>query len=212
MELLECVVADTAPRALIWSSETRSLTLPERFSRSTSFAEAAADLEAKGWPVITRRTGGGITPQGPGIVNVALAFTVPPKDARSVPASYSAICDPLISAFAEFGLTARAGSVAHSFCDGDYNLEIDGQKIVGTAQRWRGAAVLCHALVLIDLDLEDAVAAAQSLSDGIELGDCYRIEAHTSLAAQVNVDKELSTGFAQCVREKLMKLGYREHN
>ncbi len=48
-----------------------------------------------------------------------------------------------------------------SFCDGRYNLQIAGKKLVGTAQRWAGgtreqAAVLAHACLLVDLDLVEA--------------------------------------------------------
>ncbi len=202
-------VAEGGPRtALIWSADRRSLTLPERFSRSGNFDEISTGSASKGWPVITRRTGGGITPQGPGILNVALAYSVPRKEARSVSASYASICDPLIETFATVGLRASTGAVKGSFCDGDFNLEIEGRKIVGTAQRWRGASVMCHALVLVDIDLDEAVSAAQRLSDGLGLNDMYDTGVHCQLSEFMRREDDPSGQFAGTVAAILSNAGY----
>ncbi|MEM9969933.1 MAG: lipoate--protein ligase family protein [Pseudomonadota bacterium] len=181
LAMLTTVSDGAAAQFLLWRAAKPALVLPERFSRRGGFASATAASAGSGWPVSTRRTGGGITPQGPGVLNLAMAFRVPPKDARSVAATYAAICDPLIDAFAAIDLKAEAAPVTGSFCDGDYNLAINGRKIVGTAQRWRGPSVLCHALILVDLNLAQAVAAAQRLSDGLELGDTYDVAVHTTI-------------------------------
>ena len=183
LDMFEAVVAGTAPAsAFLWEAEARGLVLPERFARSDRFADAARESAAAGWPVETRRTGGGITPQGPGVLNLALAFRLPPGRARAIRESYGAICDPLIAACAGLGVHAGTGAVRGSFCDGDYNLEAQGRKFVGTAQRWRGTAVLCHALILTDLELAPAVTAAQRLSDGLGFGDAYDAGVHTRLS------------------------------
>ena len=208
LDALQEVADGAPPRAMIWTAVRAALTLPERFSRAPSFDAAAAGSEAAGWPVTPRRTGGGITPQGPGVVNVAIAFRVPAKDARSVHASYAAICNPLSAAFSDLGVRTGTGSVRGSFCDGDYNLETGGRKIVGTAQRWRGAAVLCHALVLVDLDLGAAVAAAQSLSDALALGDTYTVDAHVRLADVAKIDGRADTAFARSCGDALMRAGF----
>ncbi len=208
IDILGRVAAGGTPSAMIWAARAQSLTLPERYARTEPFADAAADMDASGWPVITRRTGGGITPQGPGVVNLALAFTVPPKDARSVAATYAAICDPLVTILADFGVTARAGSVQNSFCDGDFNLEVDGRKLVGTAQRWRGNAVLCHALILIDLDLGAAVRAAQDLADRLQLDDTYLPDVHTRLVDCVQIDASPGEMFSKALAQHLATNGF----
>jgi lipoate-protein ligase A len=168
MALLDAVAAGhTGASAVLWAARAPSLVLPARFTRSERFAAAAADCAATGWPVTARRTGGGITPQGPGVLNLALAFRAGPGKSRSLRESYDAICTPLAEALAALGIPATATPVSGSFCDGDYNLAVAGRKIAGTAQRWRANACLVHALILTDIDLAPAVAAVQRLSDGL---------------------------------------------
>ncbi len=208
LSLLESAAAHGSKKMMIWRATSPSLTLPERFCRTAEFDDASKTSAKRGWPVMPRRTGGGITPQGPGVLNVALAFAVPPKEAKSVPASYAAICDPLADAFLQFGIVAKTGAVIGSFCDGDYNLEIEGRKIVGTAQRWRGASVLCHALVLIDLELASAVSAAQRLSDDLGLGDTYSLDVHTTLAQFIGNETDRAKEFAEATRGTLLERGY----
>lgn len=208
LSLLNTVAEDHVSRFLVWDAAARALTLPERFSRNDRFSEASDRMKRLGWPVSTRRTGGGITPQGPGVINVAVAFQVPPKDAKSVPETYAAICDPLIHASATMGVSAVPGSVQGSFCDGEFNLEVGGRKLVGTAQRWRGAHVLCHALVLIDLDLPKAVQAAQTLSDGLDLGDRYDASVHVCLRDLVPSPETAGADFVKAITRQLVSLGY----
>ena len=208
MKLLQETVECDFNQVIVWQAGDKSLTLPERFSRTTEFETTSAVSLSSGWPVFTRRTGGGITPQGPGVLNFAVTFKVPPRDAKSVAASYAAICDPLIEAFSNFSLAASTGAVSGSFCDGDYNLEIEGRKIVGTAQRWRGDSVLCHALVLIDIDLKAAVLAAQRLSDGLGLGDEYKINVHTQLAEHISKGDDHSLAFAEVAIASFVSRGF----
>lgn len=166
--MLADVAANGAgPSAFLWKSAAPTLVLPERFARAPGFDATAAACAASGWPVVPRRTGGGITPQGPGVLNLAIAFRAGTGRARTIRASYAAICEPLCEALAEFGITAAPAPVAGSFCDGDYNLAVGGRKLVGTAQRWRADACLAHALILTDIALAPAVAAVQRLSDGL---------------------------------------------
>lgn len=181
--MLDAVAAGRAPAsAFLWAARERWLVLPERFTRCDAYAAAAENCAAEGWPVTARRTGGGITPQGPGVLNLAMVFRVAPGKSRTIRDSYAAICDPVAEALAALGVTARTAPVNGSFCDGDYNLAVDGRKIVGTAQRWRGNTCLCHALILTDIVLAPAVAAVQRLSTLLGHDECFRPEAHCRLA------------------------------
>lgn len=210
LSMLNEVALGGAPAsALLWEAAVPALVLPSRFARYPGFDAASGRLTAAGWPVITRATGGGITPQGPGVINVALAFRPPPETA-SIKDGYAAICDPLIEAFGSLGILAGAGAVAGSFCDGDYNLEVAGRKIVGTAQRWRRGTVLAHALILVDLDLAGAVAAAQALADGLDLGDRYNADVHTSVADLLPELDAPRTALATAIGAVLVRSGYRQ--
>lgn len=211
MDLLGAVAAGSCgAAAFLWAARTPWLVLPERFSRTETYPKAAEACALAGWPVATRRTGGGITPQGPGVLNLALAFRVDPSKSRSIRESYAAICDPLVEGLGALGITSRAQPVAGSFCDGDYNLAVAGRKIVGTAQRWRANTCLCHALILTEIDLPAAVAAVQKLSAGLGHADRFDEGAHGRLAdlAGAAVGADLAGRIAAAIWSALETRGY----
>lgn len=209
MAMLDAVAAGrAASSALLWTSRAPWLVLPERLTRSDSFEAAAADSGTTGWPVTARRTGGGITPQGPGVLNLALAFRVAPGKARTIRDSYDEICTPLVEAFAALGVDAAATPVNGSFCDGEYNLAVGGRKIVGTAQRWRGAACLAHALILTDIVLPPAVAAVQRLSDGLGHSDVFAPDVHCRLADVATVEGDVTDAAVRSIRKAVERRGY----
>ncbi len=123
-------------------------------------------------------------PQGPGVLNLALAFTAP--KAATIEDVYRLLATSICSAAEPFGAKLTPGETSGSFCDGVWNLSHDGRKVVGTAQRWRPLSngetrVLAHALILIDADSRTAAKA---------VGDYHRemkfspisADAHTTLA------------------------------
>lgn len=185
--MLDAVANGRAPASgFFWQAEERALVLPSSMARGAGFSKVAQESAAAGWPVVARRTGGGITPQGPGVINLALAYPLDQNAPLSIEQTYGDICAPLISACASFGIVAGTGSVPHSFCDGAYNLEVGGRKLVGTAQRIQNgagarAAILAHALILIDLPLGAAVAAISALSQSLGGDNLFDAHAHVCL-------------------------------
>lgn len=154
-----------APGALVWQAQAQSIVLPQAFAQRTGFADAARASAARGWPLILRPTGGGAVPQGPGGINLALSWPVGEGD--TIEGFYRRLCAPIRAVLAAQGLRADPGVTPGSFCDGRFNLAIDGRKIAGTAQRWRAGAdgrrALAHALILFDPPLDAGVAAVAAL-------------------------------------------------
>ncbi|NLC36692.1 MAG: lipoate--protein ligase family protein, partial [Alcaligenaceae bacterium] len=155
--LLE-LAARRGPLASIWQTQ-RSLVVPRSYRRFEAFEQAQQHFATQGWPVTVRQTGGGIVPQGPGILNLSLAYPVQGPPMRHSEPGYLLICRILAHALLSIGVEAFPAAVAGSFCDGRYNLAVNRQgmavKIAGTAQSWRrvpGSADehmgLVHALVL----------------------------------------------------------------
>ncbi len=154
-EIGPCLYLNSTPRCLVATV---------RESRMPNFEAAQQVLAAQGWPVVVRCTGGSCVPQGPGVINLAVIH--PKVKGWHLEDSYQLLCALLRELLAEYGLYATTGEVPSSFCDGSYNLQVGGQKLVGTAQRWAGgsrdtAAVLAHACLLVDLDL---VAATEKIN------------------------------------------------
>lgn len=151
-----------------------------------------------GWPaaekahrVLVRASGGGVVPQGPGLLNLSLVWRT---DANAVAGGapngtepiYRALCDRLADALARLGIAAAPQPVEGSFCDGRFNLAVAGRKLVGTAQSWRRVAgtpvVLAHAVIVVDADPQALTEAANAFERDLGSGRQYRAEALTSVS------------------------------
>ncbi|MDE2094886.1 MAG: lipoate--protein ligase [Burkholderiales bacterium] len=151
-----------------------------------------------GWPaaakahrVLVRASGGGVVPQGPGLLNLSLVWRTGANAAaggapRGTEPIYRALCDGLAHALARLGIAAAGQAVEGSFCDGRFNLAVAGRKLVGTAQSWRRVAgtpvVLAHAVIVVDADPQALTEAANAFEHDLGSGRRYRAEALTSVA------------------------------
>lgn len=169
--------------AHLWRAPV-GLVVPRRTTTLPGWAAAAA---APGHgEVQVRASGGGLVPQGPGLWNLSLMWPAPTAAPSGTDALYRALCHALAAAFARLGITASAQAVEGSFCDGRYNLAVDGRKLVGTAQAWRRVQgvplVLAHAVIVVDADPAEATARANAFEAALGSGIRYRADALTSVA------------------------------
>lgn len=167
---------------------TPSLVVPGSYRRHAGFDAACARSAAEGWPVRVRRSGGGLVPQAAGVLNFSHAWrtAVPMGDAME--AVYEALCGLLQQVLEPFDLETHCEAVDGSFCDGRYNLALDGRKVAGTAQYWQrvgphGHVVLVHACLLVEADLVLLTERANRFEAAIDSGRRYRAEAIANLVA-----------------------------
>ncbi|MDF2097025.1 lipoyl protein ligase domain-containing protein [Aquibaculum arenosum] len=120
------LLAWQAPQALILGhSDTRLPDLPR----------ARSALEAAGWPLLVRRSGGSACPVGPGTLQLALA-RVAPAD-FSMDAGYGELAGLLAAVGASYGLAFEVGECATAFCPGRWDIALAGRKLAGLSQRWQ---------------------------------------------------------------------------
>lgn len=184
--LFERVVrGESEAEASLWTAE-RALVAPRATRRAAGFDQAAQASAERGWPVHLRASGGCVVPQGPGILNLTLVRVSPPNshDPASI---YRALTDLVGGVVAGLG-TVSLGTVAGSFCDGKYNVAVDGRKLAGTAQRWKrrvGAsdtyAVLAHAVILCAADIVGSCAAIDAFRSAIGDGPPLDPSSHVNL-------------------------------
>ncbi len=175
--------------AAVWTGR-QELVAPLLCRRFPDFAAACALSAESGWPVRLRRSGGGVVPQGSGILNVSLAYPCTRAPGDLADATYASICNILSEALAGLGIEAFAHNVEGSFCDGRFNLAVAGdgapRKIAGTAQYWRRAgnhyAVLVHALLVVDADPLALTAAANRFEAALGSGRQYDANALTNVS------------------------------
>lgn len=174
---------------LFWRPTDHALVMPRRMSRLEGFEPACAELAIAGWPVLLRETGGEPVPQSPAVINIALVYVAPRSegDHGRIENAYERLCLPLCDVLREWGGLASVGEIEGAFCDGRYNVNLNGRKLVGTAQRWRqGLAgkrpvVLVHGALLLDNERESMVAAVNRFNECCEIEQRCQADSHIAL-------------------------------
>lgn len=168
------------PAAHLWQGE-RGLVVPRSCTLLPGWARAA-----RAHPVQVRASGGGVVPQGPGLLNLSAVWRAAARPADSDPI-YRALCETIADALTSLGITASAQAVDGSFCDGRFNLAVAGRKLAGTAQCWRRIdsvpVVLAHAVIVVDADPQALTDAANAFEDDLGSDRRYRVDALSSVAA-----------------------------
>lgn len=179
--------------AALWQA-TPALVAPASYRALLAAPRPAPAVDA--WPVRLRRSGGGVVPQGPGILNLSLAYAPGGPMGEHGEAVYQHLCSVLAAAARALGVDAFTSAVPGSFCDGRFNLACGAvnrpRKLAGTAQYWRTRqgrhAVLAHAVVLLDADPQRITAAVNALEQDLASGRCHSAAALTTLAAETCSD------------------------
>ncbi|KAA8999003.1 lipoate--protein ligase family protein [Affinibrenneria salicis] len=159
--------ADGMAVARVWQAP-HSLVIPASYRRHAQLDSARRAFADRGCPVFLRRSGGGLVPQGPGIINLSLAWPLRQSLGEAATPVYLHLCEILRDVLRAFGVDSHFQAVSGSFCDGRFNLacgaDADARKIAGTAQCWRPLPaddgregrrhiVLAHAVLLVAADL-----------------------------------------------------------
>ncbi|MEZ5899711.1 MAG: hypothetical protein R3D51_09475 [Hyphomicrobiaceae bacterium] len=170
-DLLEQIRQETLEpsqmRALIWRTP-KAIIVPRGLPTRDYFEKARVAVEALGYPVHERDTGGDLTPQEPGVVNLSLCFTLTGEQA-SIANAYGCLTAPVLAFLRDtYGIVPHVASIPGAFCDGTYNVAVDNLKLGGTAQRWkllggegtsRRVAVLAHIALMASNELDDPIEA-----------------------------------------------------
>ncbi|MFK7858154.1 MAG: hypothetical protein AB8B64_05020 [Granulosicoccus sp.] len=172
---------------IAWWTTSQSLIAPRSLQRKHDINDAMALSAYHNWPVYFRQTGGDVTPQGSGVLNVAVAFALDPLERPSISGIYQLFCTPMIQWLKEHGCNAQTGLVPGSFCDGEYNIVVNRRKVAGTAQRWARVRakesrqiVFVHALILLNADLDIGVSAINRFYESCSLERSVKSHRHTN--------------------------------
>ena len=179
-EWMACAAATGRAGAHLWQGEP-GLVVPRSYTAMPGWTAAA-----RAHAVQVRASGGGVVPQGPGVLNLSLVWRTEHAAPSGTEAIYRALCGELVRALARLGIEAAPQAVSGSFCDGRFNLAAGGGKLAGTAQSWRRIAgqpvVLAHAVILVDAAPQALTEAANAFERDLGCGREYRAEAVTSVA------------------------------
>ncbi len=192
MSMLEHVTWHPEDRFLWLWTTTQCLAVPRKIAALDGFDQVAKMMARKDWPVHVRGTGGDVTPQGAGIVNVTHVYARPPGTKIDMATEYGKLCGPIEAAL---GPGASRGWQPGAFCDGAYNVQWKGLKFAGTAMRFRACksdrtrqAVLAHALMLFEPPRAEAIEALNTFLDALSQGREIELSAHTGLPEDLTPD------------------------
>ncbi|MGE7959202.1 lipoate--protein ligase family protein [Pseudomonas sp. NPDC089530] len=187
--LAQVCTGDQEYGLLFWQPSDRALVMPRRLSRLPGFEQACDELAASGWPVLLRETGGEPVPQLAATVNIALVYAPPRSegDQNRIETGYHRLCQPICDLLTELGGEPSLGEIDGAFCDGRFNVNLNGRKMVGTAQRWRQSkggtrpVGLVHGALLLEDERETMVAAVNRFNRACGLEQRCRAESHIAL-------------------------------
>ena len=185
---------------LAWSPRDRALVMPRRHERLAGFPDARARLAEAGWPIQFRGTGGTPVPQGAAVVNLALAVRCRVGgSAANLEWGYHRLGVPWCDWLADLGVaSADLGPAPGAYCDGRFNVRVEGRKLVGTAQRWRRVrgcrdmALLVHGAMQVSDTPEALVAVVNAFQVAIDDPQRFQAASHIALC-DVLPDVDLET-------------------
>lgn len=204
-QIIEDIRASHLDQALqIYRCSENTLVLPSgRKWQATQ--DVVTALSDDGWSVLSRRSGGAPVPQTAGMLNVSHFYLWPEDSAYSVKQAYERLCHALTLFFESLEINVQPHATAHSFCDGDYNLNVDGQKIVGTAQRVltvrkNRRLVLAQACILMSGDMQNVVKPVNLINRLHGYNQDIRGSAHTTIAQHVASLPDINTLYSGLVQ------------
>lgn len=170
---------------MLWQAKQATLVLPagKKWPESDGLKSG---LLAENWLLHARKTGGAPVPQCPGVINISHLYLWASDMPYSIPQAYENLCSVLQGFFRQFNLVSQAHATEFSYCDGDYNMNINGKKIVGTAQRvilkkGGGKIVLAQAFILIDVLLDELIKPVNLCYQLSEKTERVKAQVHTAL-------------------------------
>jgi len=170
---------------MLWQAKEPTLVLPagKKWPESELLKTS---LLSDNWLLHSRKTGGAPVPQCPGIINLSHLYLWSSDSPYSITQAYENLCAVLHGFFRQYGLISQAHATEFSYCDGDYNININGKKIVGTAQRvilkkGGGKIVLAQAFILIDVLLTEIIKPVNLCYQLSDKAERVKAQVHTGL-------------------------------
>ncbi len=177
--LFDRITEDTAvpvSDVFFWH-QARSLVLPKRWTEKPGFGHAADQARAKGWPVVSRRSGGSCVFHGETVLCVTSVFCTK-KHTLGIHDVYESFCALLIKGLMQvYGVEARYGGCPQAPCDGDFNILVGDRKLAGTAMRRRSRhgkdTFLVHGVIWLSGGLEEPLSVIESFDRSMGLDVRY---------------------------------------
>jgi octanoyl-[GcvH]:protein N-octanoyltransferase len=192
----------------IWN-HPRAFVIGSKDSRLPRAADAIRWLERQGYSVLVRNSGGAAVPLDLGVVNLSLILPIEATASSGFRDDFELMYALIRDTAADYGCKAERGEVAGSYCPGDYDLQVDGLKFCGIAQRRQVRAMIIQAFVIVEGSGATRAELVKAFYDragvGAEPGDYPEVipGVMTSLQERAVTGLETAEYFAAAIARKL---------
>lgn len=214
--ILESVYSgESLPTLRLYAWQPACLSL----GRTQPFAEADTQaLEAKGWDIVRRPTGGRAILHTDELTYAVIAPDQEPRVAGGVLESYLRLSRALLKALRLMGLDPEANEKAAEPASGGFNpvcfevpsnyeITVDGKKLIGSAQARRMEGILQHGTLPLTGDLTRIVAVLPFEDDKAREKARARLLAHAATVEAITGTaptwQQASEAFKQAFSEEL---------
>lgn len=186
--------------ARLWETP-QCLVVTKKETRFPNYEEAVIEMSKRKWLPIVRSSGGTAVPLHPGILNLSIIVPQTTTSNFDLDDMYMALCEPISRALEKLGLKPQYGETPGSYCDGRYNLNIDGLKVTGTAQKIMLSppnskqlkqGVLAQAMLMVEADAKQGTELVNLFYD--KAGNKRQFDPSVATSVQELIKSEGSKG------------------
>jgi lipoate-protein ligase A len=186
--------------ARLWETP-QCLVVTKKETRFPNYEEAVIEMSKRKWLPIVRSSGGTAVPLHPGILNLSIIVPQTTTSNFDLDDMYMALCEPISRALEKLGLEPKFGETPGSYCDGRYNLNIDGLKVTGTAQKTMLSppnskqlkqGVLAQAMLMVEADAKQGTEVVNLFYD--RAGNKRQFDPSVATSVQELIKSEGSKG------------------
>jgi octanoyl-[GcvH]:protein N-octanoyltransferase len=182
--------------------------------RKLPFALSAMDwLKEQGYRVTVRNSGGAAVPLDPRVVNLTLILPNPTRN-LAFHRDFELMAELIKGGLAPFTSEVEKGEILGSYCPGDFDLSVKGQKFCGIAQRRQTKAYAVQAFIVVDGAGQEKGALAEQfyqIASGASAELDYPRVEPVKMASLSELIGELSTdAFVGAIKEFVRPFGILE--
>ncbi|OBR64102.1 ligase [Paenibacillus oryzae] len=130
--------------------QPRAFILGSRDNRLPYADKAKQWLQANGWLVMVRNSGGAAVPLDGGVVNLSLILPKNESSEAGYNGDFETMYRLIARALQHTNKAVKKGEVQGAYCPGDFDLSIGGYKFCGIAQRRQVHAAIIQAFVVAE--------------------------------------------------------------
>ncbi len=149
-ELLCRYAGEGGPSIVHLWRHPRAFVMGLRDSRLPGAPQATRWLQAQGYNVAVRNSGGAAVPLDLGVVNVSFIRAKRRKGDLDFRDDFETMYELIATALREAGGGVDKGEIVGAYCPGDFDLSIGGRKFCGIAQRRQQHAYVVQAFVVAE--------------------------------------------------------------